>query len=92
MQTAHAEYAFSKSEIRILRELAKGRRSLSEIEKSLSLKPALVSYNLKKLLNKGLILTIREGNRKYAYFNDSKHALLLRDLLTLMIISTGRIS
>ena len=82
MQTAHAEYAFGRSEIRILRELGKGRRSLSEIEKSLSLKPALVSHNLKKLLKKGLILTIREGNRKYAYFNDTKHALLLRDLLT----------
>jgi DNA-binding Lrp family transcriptional regulator len=81
MQTAHAEYAFGRSEIQILRELTKGKGSLSEIEKSLSLKPALVSHNLKKLLKKGLILTIREGNRKYAYFNDTKHALLLRDLL-----------
>jgi len=81
MQTVRAEYAFGRSEIRILRKLAEGRRSLSEIEKSLSLKPALVSHNLKKLLKKGLILTIREGNRKYAYFNDAKHALLLRDLL-----------
>ena len=82
MQTVRAEYAFGRSEIRILRELAKGKCSLLEIEKSLSLKPALVSHNLKKLLKKGLILTIREGNRKYAYFNDTKHALLLRDLLT----------
>ena len=81
MQTVHAEYAFGRSEIRILSELAKGRRSFSEIEKSLSLKPALVSHNLKKLLKKGLILTVREGNRKYAYFNDTKHASLLRDLL-----------
>lgn len=81
MRTAHADYAFSKSEIQILRELAKGRRFLSEIEKSLSLKPSLLSYNLKKLLKKGLIQTTVQGNRKYAYFNDTKHALLLRDLL-----------
>ncbi|MCW4018962.1 MAG: ArsR family transcriptional regulator [Candidatus Bathyarchaeota archaeon] len=71
----------SKSEIRILRQLSKGKCSLSEIEKALSLKPALLSQNLKKLLKKGLIQTTGQGNRKFAYFNDTKHALLLRDLL-----------
>jgi len=81
MRTAQAEYIFSKSEIRILRELAKGKRSLSEIEASCSLKPALLSHNLKRLLKKGLIETTGQGNRKYAYFNDTKHASLLRDLL-----------
>jgi DNA-binding HxlR family transcriptional regulator len=81
MRTAQAEYTFSKSEMQILRELVKGKRSLLEIEKSRSLKPALLSYNLKKLLKKGLIQTTMQGNKKYAYFNDTKHASLLRDLL-----------
>jgi len=81
MRTVRADYAFSKSEIQILRELAKGRRSLSDIEESISLKPALLSYNLKKLLKKGLIKTTEQGNRKYVYFNDTKHASLLRDLM-----------
>ena len=75
------DYTFSKSETRILRELAKGSHSLSEIRDSLSIKPSLLSYNLKKLLQKGIIKTTQEGSRKYAYFSDSKHASLYRDLL-----------
>ena len=81
MKTTHAEYAFSKSEIRILKELAKGERALPQIEKALSIRPSLLSYNLKKLLNKGLIKTTEKGSRKHARFNDSKHASLLRNLL-----------
>jgi DNA-binding MarR family transcriptional regulator len=81
MRTSHAEYTFSKSEIRILRELAKGRRSLSEIERLLSLKPALLSYNLNKLLRKRLIETAGQRNRKCVCFSDTRHASLLRDLL-----------
>jgi DNA-binding HxlR family transcriptional regulator len=81
MRTTNAEYAFSKSEIRILRQLSKGKHSLSEIEKALSLKPALLSHNLKKLQEKGLIQKTGQWNRKFAYFNDTKHALLFRDLL-----------
>jgi len=59
----------------------KGKQSLPEIRKSLSLKPALLSYNLKKLQKKGLIQTTGEGNRKYACFSETSHAELLRDLL-----------
>lgn len=81
MRTTNVEYAFSKSEIRILRQLSKGKHSLSEIEKALSLKPALLSHNLKKLQEKGLIQKTGQWNRKFAYFNDTKHALLFRDLL-----------
>ena len=75
------EYAFNKAELQILRELTKGKISLSEIRKPLSLKPALLSYNLKKLAKKGIIQTTEQGNRKYAYFSETKHASLLRDLL-----------
>lgn len=81
MKTVQEEYAFSKSEIKILKELTKGERSLSEIEKSLLIKPPLLSYNLKKLLRKGIIKETTKGFRKHIQFNDSKHASLLRDLL-----------
>jgi DNA-binding HxlR family transcriptional regulator len=81
MRNTDPEYAFSKGELQILRELTKGKESLPEIRKSLSLKPALLSHNLKKLLKKGLIQTTEQGNRKYAYFSETKHASLLRDLL-----------
>jgi predicted transcriptional regulator len=81
MKTASREYAFTKSELQILRELAKGKHELSSIKEAISIKPSLLSYNLKKLLNKGLIKTTGQGYRKQVYFNDSKHASLYRDLL-----------
>ena len=81
MKTVQEEYTFSKSEIRILKELTKGERSLSDIEKSLPIKPPLLSYNRKKLLKKGIIKETAKGFRKHVQFSDSKHASLLRDLL-----------
>ena len=81
MKTASREYAFTTRELQILRELAKGRHELSSMKEALSIKPSLLSYNLKKLLNKGLIKTTGQGYRKQVYFNDSKHASLCRDLL-----------
>ena len=81
MRNIDPEYAFSKAELQILRELTKGKLSLPEIKEVLSLKSALLSYNLKKLQKKGLIQTTEQGNRKYACFSETKHASLLRDLL-----------
>lgn len=83
-------YAFSKQEIKILREIASENHSLSSLRKSLSIKPNLLSYNLKRLLKKGIIVfqkkaspykENREGRKKYVYFHDSKHAALLKELL-----------
>ena len=81
MRHKEPEYTFSKTELQILRELAKRSQSLPEIRKSLSLKPALLSFNVKKLQKKGLIPTTNRGNRKYACFGETKHSELLRDLL-----------
>jgi DNA-binding CsgD family transcriptional regulator len=81
MKTTREEYALSKSEIRILKELANGERSLTQIGKTLSIKPSLLSYNLRRLFNKNIIKATEKGSRKYVYFNDSKHASQLRDLL-----------
>jgi len=81
MKTTREEYAFSKSEIRILKELANGERSLTQIGEALSIKPSLLSYNLRKLLNKNIVKVAEKGSRKYVCFNDSKHASQLRDLL-----------
>jgi DNA-binding PadR family transcriptional regulator len=82
MKTVTPDYSFSKPELQILKELAKGKHELSSIEDALSIKPSLLSYNLKKLQNKGLIKTTQQTYKKQAYFNDSKHAALLRDLLS----------
>jgi DNA-binding transcriptional ArsR family regulator len=80
MKTTYEEYTISKSEISILKELVLGKHALPEIQKSLPIKPSLLSYDLKKLLRKGIVKTRETGRRKYVYFSDLKHASLCRDL------------
>jgi len=74
-------YTFNKLEIQISRQLAKGNHSLSDIRKNLLIGPSLLSYNLKKLLQKGIIQIIGRGPNKRIYFDSSKHASLFRELL-----------
>lgn len=74
-------YTCNRLEIRILKELAKGNHSLYQIRKTLLIEPSLLSYNLKKLLQKGIIKTTGKGPRKKVYFDSSKHASLFRQLL-----------
>ena len=81
MKSCAPQYAFNKTEIRLLRELAKGKQSLLQTKKVLQIKPAFLSRILKKLQQKGIIQTAAEGNQKTAYFSETKHASLLRDLL-----------
>ena len=82
MKTASSEYTFSKTELSILKEIAKGHHELVSIEKTLSITPQLLSYNLKKIEQKGLIKTTQHAFKKRTYFSDSKHATLLNDLLS----------
>lgn len=81
MKSRSPQYAFNKTEIRLLREFAKCKQSLLQIKKVLQIKPAFLSRNLKKLQQKGIIQTVTEGNKKTAYFSETKHASLLRELL-----------
>jgi DNA-binding PadR family transcriptional regulator len=83
MKTPTGEHSFSKAELQILKEIAKGNYELSSIQKELSIKPSLLTYTLKKLQNKGIIKITHKGTKKQAYFSDTKHAILLRDLLSI---------
>jgi len=74
-------YTFNKLEIQISRQLAKGNHSLSNIRKNLLIEPSLLSYNLKKLLQKEIINIIGRGPNKRINFDSSKHASLFRELL-----------
>ena len=74
MKKSTPQYTFNKTEIQLLRELAKGKQSLLQIKGRLQIKSAFLSRSLKKLREKGIIQTTAEGNRKYAYFSDTKHA------------------
>jgi len=77
------KYTFNRLEIKILKEVARGNHSLYLLKKFLVIKPNLLSYNLKKLLQKGLIKVEKKEKRlgKYVYFDNSKQALLFRELL-----------
>jgi len=83
MKKKLGKYTFNKLEIKILKEVARGNHSLYLLKKFLVIKPNLLSYNLKKLLQKGLIKVEKKEKRlgKYVYFDNSKHALLFRQLL-----------
>lgn len=77
------KYTFNRLEIKILKEVARGNHSLYLLKKFLVIKPNLLSYNLKKLLQKGLIKVEKKEKRlgKCVYFDNSKQALLFRELL-----------
>jgi hypothetical protein len=82
MKRRRKEYLLNKLEVKILKEVAKGNNTIYLLKKFLMIKPNLLSYNLKKLLQKRFIQLERKGKYgKYVYFNSSKHAMLLRDLL-----------
>lgn len=82
MKKRRKEYLLNKLEVKILKEVAKGNNTIYLLKKFLMIKPNLLSYNLKKLLQKRFIQLERKGKSgKYVYFNSSKHAMLLRDLL-----------
>lgn len=83
MKTSAGEYAFNKTELQTLREIARGNYELSSIQVKLSVKPSLLTYSLKKLQTKGLIKIARKGTKKQVSFSDAKHAVLLRNLLSI---------
>lgn len=76
-------YSFNKLEIKTLKEIAKGNNSLYMLREALAIKPNLLSYVLKRLLQKGMVKVEKkeEGPKKYVYFDNSKHASLFRELL-----------
>ena len=83
MKTSPGEYSFSKAELQILKEIARGNYELSSIQTRLSIKPSLLTYTLKKLQKKSIVKFTHIGTKKQAYFSDIKHATLLRDLLSI---------
>ena len=83
MKTSAGEYAFSKAELQILKEMTRGNYELSSIQEKLSVKPSLLTYNLKKLQSKGLIKLTHKGAKKQISFSNAKHAILLKSLLSI---------
>ncbi|MDR1992176.1 MAG: hypothetical protein LBQ98_01550 [Nitrososphaerota archaeon] len=83
MKTFGDEYAFSKTELKTLKEIARGNYELSTIQTTLNIKPSRLTYTLKKLQNKDLIKITRKGAKKQVSFSSTKHAVLLKSLLSI---------
>jgi len=83
MKNKLGNYTFNKLEIRILKEVTRGKHTFSEIKEALKIKPSLLSYNIKKLSQKGLIKKIKKGSKRNVYFDSTKHASLFRELLSI---------
>ena len=90
MKRRTKNYTFSQTEIRILKHIASESHFPPMIRKNLAIKPSLFSQYLKRLQSKGILKLQmknfpykrgRAKNRKYVYFGDSKHSLLLKELL-----------
>lgn len=90
MKIKKEKYTFSKQEIKILKQIASENHALSQIREKLSIKPNLLSHYLKSLQEKHII-KIQQGSsferslahsRKSIVFQDTKHSLILKELLT----------
>ena len=83
MKTFADEHAFSKTELKTLKEIAKGNYELSKIQTTLNIKPPRLTYTLKKLQTKDIIKITRKGAKKQVAFSSTKHAILLKSLLSI---------
>ncbi|MDR2720328.1 MAG: hypothetical protein LBC03_05960 [Nitrososphaerota archaeon] len=83
MKLSAGKYTFSKTELKTLKEIAKGHHELYTIQTQLSIKPPLLTYTLKKLQTKDLIKITNKGIKKQVAFSNTKHATLLKNLLTI---------
>jgi DNA-binding MarR family transcriptional regulator len=91
VKTRKEKYTFSVQEIKIAREIASDNHGLAVIREDLSIKQNLMSHYLKLLQDKGLIRTEQtilneerntKNSRKSIFFRETKHATLLKQLLT----------
>jgi hypothetical protein len=83
MKLSAGKYTFSKTELKTLKEIAKGHHELYNIQTQLAIKPSLLTYTLKKLQTKDLLKITCRGIKKQATFSNTKHATLLKNILTI---------
>ncbi|HKM60390.1 MAG TPA: hypothetical protein VJY36_05910 [Candidatus Bathyarchaeia archaeon] len=90
MKTKKERYTLSEAEIKIAKEIARDNHSLFVLRENLSIKPNLLTHYLKMLQEKGLIKIEKtsceteknfKNSKKSVFFQDTKHAVLLKELL-----------
>jgi len=81
MKTAHDPDTLTRTEIELLKRVTESSSSVSELGKRLGKSQPRTSIILKKLQEKGFVALRRKGMSKLVEFDDTKHAILMRNLL-----------
>lgn len=81
MKKSHGQDTLSRTELELLKQVAESSSSVSELGKRLGKSQPRTSVILKKLQEKGLVNVRRRGMSKLVEFDDTKHAILMRNLL-----------
>jgi len=81
MKKTLAPYEFSKTELQVLKELARSLSSISELAKHIGKSQPTATASVESLQAKGFVTTKRTGMRKIVGFSQAKHAQLLREIV-----------
>lgn len=81
MNAKQRQFMFTESEIKALREISRDKATISKLHNQLSMSQSGASVLVKRLLKKSMVSTKRVGMKKYVQVNDSKHAILAKELL-----------
>lgn len=74
-------YEFSRTELQMLRELARSPASISELAKHIRKSQPTATATIEKLQAKGFVTVERSGMRKLVRLSQAKHAQLLREIM-----------
>lgn len=80
MKKTFAPYAFSRTELEILRKLTQSSASISELANHIGKSQPTATAAVENLRAKGFVATKRSGMRKMVGFSQAKHAQLLKEL------------
>lgn len=81
MNSKQRQFMFTKSEIKALREISMDKTTISRLHNQLSMSQSGASVLVKRLQKKSMVSTERVGMKKYVRVNDSKHAILVKEVL-----------
>lgn len=81
MNLRQRQFMFTKSEIKALREVSMDKATISELHNRLLMSESGASVLVKRLEEKSMVSVKRVGMKKFVEMNDSKHAILVKELL-----------
>jgi len=81
MKKSRESDVLNQTELEVLKQVAESSCSISELGKRLVKSHNTISETVDKLQEKGLVTTKRKGMSKWVEFDNTKHAILVRNLI-----------